>query len=189
MLNAIMWGAIQGLTEFLPISSSGHLVLIPALLGRDGPDLATSAMLHLGTLVAVLVYFRKDLVAMARFDRAGRRMITIIVIGTIPAVILGLAFESKLDELTERPSIVAVMLIVTGLILLGTMLLRPGDRTAEELTPTDAGLIGLAQSFDDLKKQIRMNLPKPANKQLILLNIIFHSGSTPGIDSTTEQIP
>ena len=147
MLNAILWGAIQGLTEFLPISSSGHLVLVPALLGRDGPDIATSAMLHLGTLVAVLVYFRKDLVAMARFDRAGRRMITIIVIGTIPAVILGLAFESKLDELTERPSVVAVMLIVTGLILLGTMLLPPGDRTAEELTPTDAGLIGLAQSF------------------------------------------
>ena len=53
MLNAILWGAIQGLTEFLPISSSGHLVLVPALLGRDGPDLATSAMLHLGTLAAV----------------------------------------------------------------------------------------------------------------------------------------
>ncbi len=147
MLNAILWGAIQGLTEFLPISSSGHLVLIPALLGREGPDLATSAMLHLGTLVAVVVYFRKDVIRMARFDRAGRRMITIIVIGTIPAVILGLAFESKLDELTKRPSIVAGMLILTGIVLLATMLLRPGDRTTEELTPTDAGLIGLAQSF------------------------------------------
>ena len=147
MLNAILWGAIQGLTEFLPISSSGHLVLVPALLGRDGPDLATSAMLHLGTLVAVLVYFRKDLAEMARFDRAGRRMITIIVIGTVPAVVLGLAFESRLDELTERPSAVAVMMIVTGLILVGTMLLRPGERTTEDLTPTDAGLIGLAQSF------------------------------------------
>lgn len=147
MLNAILWGAIQGLTEFLPISSSGHLVLIPALLGRDGPDLATSAMLHLGTLVAVLMYFRKDLAEMARFDRTGRRMITIIIIGTIPAVILGLAFESRLDELNERPSAVAVMLIITGLILIGTMLLRPGDRTTEELTPTDAALIGLGQSF------------------------------------------
>lgn len=147
MLNAILWGAIQGLTEFLPISSSGHLVLIPALLGREGPDLATSAMLHLGTLVAVVVYYRTDLVRMARFDRTGRRMITIIIVGTVPAVILGLAFESKLDELTERPSVVAVMLIVTGIILLSTMLLRPGRRTTEELRPSDAGLIGLAQSF------------------------------------------
>ena len=147
MLNAILWGAIQGLTEFLPISSSGHLVLIPALVGREGPDLATSAMLHLGTLVAVLAYYRNDLMRMARFDRSGRRMITIIVIGTIPAVVLGLAFESRLDELTDRPSVVAGMLIVTGVILLATMLLRPGDRATEELRPTDAGLIGLAQSF------------------------------------------
>lgn len=147
MLNAILWGAIQGLTEFLPISSSGHLVLIPALLGRDGPDLATSAMLHLGTLVAVLVYFRSDLARMARFDRAGRRTITIIAIGTIPAVVLGLAFESKLDELTERPTAVAAMLILTGVILIATMLLRPGDKTTEEVGPTDSVIIGLAQSF------------------------------------------
>lgn len=147
MMNAILWGAIQGLTEFLPISSSGHLVLIPALLGRDGPDLATSAMLHLGTLAAVLVYFRNDLARMARFDRAGRRMITIIAIGTIPAVILGLAFESKLDELTDRPTVVAAMLILTGVILITTMLLRPGDKTTEDVTPTDSAIIGFAQSF------------------------------------------
>ena len=101
MLDAIFWGAVQGLTEFLPISSSGHLVLIPALLGREGPDLTAVAMLHLGTLAAVLVYYRSDLALMARFDRRGRRMITIILIGTIPAVVLGLAFESRLDELTE----------------------------------------------------------------------------------------
>ncbi len=147
MLDAIFWGAVQGLTEFLPISSSGHLVLIPALLGREGPDLTTVAMLHLGTLAAVLVYYRSDLARMARFDRAGRRMITIILIGTIPAVILGLAFESKLDELIERPTAVAVMLIVTGIILLSTTLLRQGDRTAAELTPKDSVIIGFAQSL------------------------------------------
>ncbi|MFB3098487.1 MAG: undecaprenyl-diphosphate phosphatase, partial [Acidimicrobiia bacterium] len=97
MLDAILWGVIQGLTEFLPISSSGHLVLIPELLGREGPDLSTSAMLHLGTLAAVIVYYRDDLVRMARFDRPARKMITLLVIGTVPAVILGLAFESRLD--------------------------------------------------------------------------------------------
>ncbi len=147
MLDAILWGAVQGLTEFLPISSSGHLVLVPALLGREVPDLTTVAMLHLGTLVAVLAYYRSDLARMARFDRPARKMITIIAIGTVPAVVLGLAFESKLDELTERPTAVAVMLIVTGVILLATMLLRPGHKRAEELSPKDAGFIGLAQSF------------------------------------------
>lgn len=147
MLDAILWGAVQGLTEFLPISSSGHLVLVPALLGRELPDLTTVAMLHLGTLVAVLAYYRSDLARMARFDRPARKMITIIAIGTIPAVVLGLAFETKLDELTERPTAVAVMLIVTGAILLATMLLGLGSKTTEELSPKDAGIIGLAQSF------------------------------------------
>lgn len=147
MLDAIFWGIIQGLTEFLPVSSSGHLVLIPALLDRPGPDLATAAMLHLGTLGAVLVYYRKDIAAMAKFDRPARRLITIIVIGTIPAVVLGLAFESKIEELVAEPTAVAVMLIVTGVVLLGTTLLRLGDRRTEDIGPTDSLLIGLAQSL------------------------------------------
>ena len=147
MLNAILWGIIQGLTEFLPISSSGHLVLIPALLDRPGPDLATSAMLHLGTLAAVLVYFRSDLAAMATFDRPGRKLITLILIGTIPAAVLGLAFESRIEELVNEPVIVAYMLVVTGVILLGTTLLRLGDETVADVTVTDTVTIGFAQAL------------------------------------------
>lgn len=147
MLNAIFWGIIQGLTEFLPISSSGHLVLIPALLGQPAPDLATSAMLHLGTLVAVIIYYRRDLAWMARFDRPARKMITLIVIGTIPAVVLGLTFETQIEELIEDPSAVAIMLIVTGVILLATTLIRVGDRRMEDTRPSDSILIGLAQSL------------------------------------------
>jgi len=146
MLDSILWGLIQGLTEFLPISSSGHLVLVPALLGREGPDLATSAMLHLGTLVAVLAYYRTDVAGMLRFDRPGRRLLTLLVIGTIPAVVLGLAFESRLEELTESPKVVAIFLIITGVILLATLLLKPGRRTVDDVNPKDAGLIGLAQA-------------------------------------------
>jgi undecaprenyl-diphosphatase len=146
MIDAIFWGIIQGLTEFLPVSSSGHLVLIPALLGRPGPDLATTAMLHLGTLGSVLVFYRRDVAKMAKFDRPARRLITIIVIGTIPAVILGLAFEDKIEELVADPMAVAAMLIVTGVVLLGTTLLRLGDRRTEDIGPTDSVLIGLAQS-------------------------------------------
>lgn len=134
------------MTEFLPVSSSGHLVLIPALFGRPGPDLATTAMLHLGTLGSVLVYYRKDVAAMAKFDRPARRLITIIVIGTIPAVILGLAFESRIEDFVADPMAVAAMLIVTGVVLLGTTLLRLGDRRIEDISPGDSMLIGLAQS-------------------------------------------
>lgn len=146
MLNAILWGLIQGLTEFLPVSSSGHLVLIPALLNRDGPDLATSAMLHLGTLAAVLVYYRSDIAEMAKFDRPGRRTITLIVIGSVPAVILGLAFEDKVEELVSNPRAVAGMLIVTGIILVSTRLIRVGAKSMTGIGPVDSLLIGLAQA-------------------------------------------
>lgn len=147
MLDAIFWGLIQGLTEFLPVSSSGHLVLIPALFGRPGPDLATNAVLHLGTLAAVLVYYRSDVAMMVKFDKPARRLITLIVIGTVPAVILGLLFEDKVEELISEPRTVAVMLIVTGVVLLATTLLRLGDRTVKDVQPRDSLLIGLAQAL------------------------------------------
>jgi undecaprenyl-diphosphatase len=146
MLNAILWGLIQGLTEFLPVSSSGHLVLIPALLDKERPDLATSAMLHLGTLAAVLVYYRTDIAEMAKFDRPARRTITIIVIGSVPAVILGFTFKDKIEELVNEPRVVAAMLIVTGIILLSTRMIRVGTRTMDRIGPLDSLLIGLAQA-------------------------------------------
>lgn len=147
MLNAIFWGIIQGLTEFLPISSSGHLVLIPALLDRPAPDLATSAMLHLGTLVAVLIYYRRDLARMARFDRPARKLITLLIIGSIPAAVLGLTLEDRIEDLVANPQAVAIMLIVTGVVLLSTRMIRVGERTTEDVQPTDSILIGLAQSL------------------------------------------
>jgi undecaprenyl-diphosphatase len=147
MLDAIFWGIIQGLTEFLPISSSGHLVLIPALLDRPAPDLATSAMLHLGTLVAVLVYYRRDIAAMARFDRPARRLITLILIGSIPAAVLGLTLEDRIEELVSEPTVVAWFVVVTGLILLASTLLRLGDRRVTEIRPVDSIVVGVAQSF------------------------------------------
>jgi undecaprenyl-diphosphatase len=146
MLDAILWGLIQGLTEFLPISSSGHLVLIPAILNRDGPDLAMTAMLHIGTLAAVVTYYRSDITAMARFDRPARRLITLIVIGSVPALILGLLFEDNVENLVGDPSKVAIALIVTGVILLATGLFRIGDRRTTDIGPLDALVIGLGQA-------------------------------------------
>ena len=147
MLNAIFWGIIQGLTEFLPVSSSGHLVLIPALFDQEAPDLATSAMLHLGTLGAVLVYYRSDIARMAKFDRPARRLITLILIGSIPAAVLGLAFEDRVEDLISEPVTVAYFLIGLGVVLIGTTLLRVGDRRTEDIGPLDTVLIGLAQAL------------------------------------------
>lgn len=148
MFESAFWGLIQGLTEFLPVSSSGHLVLIPALLGLDEPGLEITAVLHLGTLAAVVVYFWRDLVRALHFrtDPYGRRVLVMLMIGTIPAAVVGLAGESMLEDLFENPRRVAVALIVTGLILLATRFLPDGRREVKEGSNMDALLVGVAQA-------------------------------------------
>lgn len=146
MLESAFWGLIQGLTEFLPISSSGHLVLVPALLGREGPDLATSAMLHLGTLIALLLYFRSDVADVVRFNEPGKRLFKVLLVGTIPAAVLGLAFESKFDVLTGHPRWVAVALLATGIMLLASRFIPVRDRRTEDTKMSDAVIIGFGQA-------------------------------------------
>lgn len=146
MLEAAFWGLIQGLTEFLPISSSGHLVLVPALLGQDPPDLATSAMLHLGTLLAVLVYYRREVGEMITFTEKGRRLLMLILIGTIPAAFLGLTLETQFDWLNERPSAVAIALFFVGVVMFATRWLSRGARTVEDATIKDTVILGLGQA-------------------------------------------
>lgn len=147
MLDAALWGLIQGLTEFLPISSSGHLVIIPALLGREGPDLATSAVLHIGTLAAVLIYFWRDLVGVIRWTDQGKRLLFFVVVGTIPAAAAGLALRDPLDRLNEQPRLVAIALIGTGLMLLGSRFIRIGDRREDSLDGRSAIVMGLSQAL------------------------------------------
>ncbi|HEX2153105.1 MAG TPA: undecaprenyl-diphosphate phosphatase [Acidimicrobiia bacterium] len=152
MLSAIIWGLVQGLTEFLPISSSGHLVLVPAFLSAAGleleePSLAVSAVLHLGTLAAVLVYFRSDVLRLLRFrhDRDSRRLWLLLIIGTIPALI-GLPLRDPLERLQDDPRLVGVALLGTALILLVGSRLLGGRRVLEQARPIDAVVVGLAQA-------------------------------------------
>ena len=147
MSDAVLWGLIQGLTEFLPISSSGHLVLVPELLDRTVPSLATSAVLHLGTLAAVLIYFRQEVREVVTLTPEGRQLLRLLVIGTLPAAIIGLALGSQIDELDDSPTLVAVMLVVTGLVLLATRFISVGRRALEDSTNRDAILIGIGQGI------------------------------------------
>lgn len=147
MLDAMLWGLVQGLTEFLPISSSGHLVLVPELLGRKGPDLATSAVLHLGTLVALLVYFRTDVREVAALTKYGKRLLRLLFIGTIPVVVIGFLFRPGFERLNEDPTAVAIALVATGMMLFATRWLPMRDRTLEDSSDFDAGFIGVSQAL------------------------------------------
>jgi undecaprenyl-diphosphatase len=146
MLPAIIWGLVQGITEFLPVSSDGHLVLVPALLGLPPPDLATTAVLHLGTLVAVVVYFRHDLRRMLHFrsDGEARHMLVLIIIGTIPAG-AALLLEDPISRLQEMAWVAAALLIVNGGILVIGSRLTLGVTLLEKARPVDALIVGVVQ--------------------------------------------
>jgi undecaprenyl-diphosphatase len=146
VLEAIIWGIVQGITEFLPISSDGHLVLVPAFLGISPPDLATSAVLHLGTLVAVIFYFRKELLALTRFrrDPDSRRLLILMVVGTLPAG-LALFFVDQVETLQKSVTATAIFLIVTGFVLAVASRLPKGGRRIEDARLPDAVVIGFAQ--------------------------------------------
>jgi undecaprenyl-diphosphatase len=148
VLIAALWGLVQGLTEFLPVSSSGHLILIPALLGVDEPDLATSAVLHLGTLAAVIAYYRRDLAGLARdpTSEGSKRIWLLLGIGTIPAVVFGLTLDGPLEVIFSEPWIVAICLVCTGAVLLLAHALPIGDRRMEDGRVPDALVVGFAQA-------------------------------------------
>ncbi|MDH3539648.1 MAG: undecaprenyl-diphosphate phosphatase [Acidimicrobiia bacterium] len=148
MLDSALWGLVQGLTEFLPISSSGHLVLVPAFLNKDAPDLATTAVLHLGTLAAVLWYFRRDIAWLVRTDRDPQawHIVKLLALGTVPAVVAGLLLESTLEDLFHSPTRVGLALIFTGIVLLAGGSFHRLTRTLEEAGVPDAIIVGSAQA-------------------------------------------
>jgi len=153
VLAAIIWGLVQGLTEFLPISSSGHLVVVPAFLDSLGvdvsaPSLAVSAVLHLGTLIAVLVYFRADVMSVLRMGRdpAGRKIALLVAVGTVPALI-GLPLKSRLESIQDDVTYVGIALMATGVILVVGHRLARGACALLEGRVSDAVVVGLAQAF------------------------------------------
>lgn len=155
LLVAVLLGIVQGLTEFLPVSSSAHLILARAFFGWDGDlfGLAFDVALHAGTLVAILAYFWSDVTAMiaaapgALTARSGPgRLARLIVIGTIPVVIVGVLLGDWLEENLRTPAVIAITLAIGGIALL--LAERVGARRRDEasLSTPDAVILGTAQS-------------------------------------------
>ena len=155
-LQAVILGLLQGLTEFLPISSSGHLVLVPWLLGWQASSLTFDTTVHLGTLLAVTLYFRADLglisAGMLRTLRDGSlqdingRLGWLVILGAIPAALLGLLLEDIFARIFSAPALVAGLLLLTGLILFLSERIAQRLRALESLTWRDSWWIGLAQA-------------------------------------------
>ncbi|MGB1582599.1 MAG: undecaprenyl-diphosphate phosphatase [Solirubrobacterales bacterium] len=159
IFEAIILGIVQGLTEFLPISSSGHLRIVPAVMGWEDPGAGFTAVIQIGTMAAVLLYFKDDiwkittavlrgLARRAREDDADDiRMGGYIALGTVPIVILGLAFSDQIENDARNLYLIGGMLIAMGLFLGLVDALAKHVRTIESVGKKDALIIGLAQSM------------------------------------------
>ena len=158
LIEAIVLGILQGLTEFLPISSSAHQLIVPAMLGWDDPGAAFTAVTQLGTETAVLIYFRNDIWSIATVwlrslyrpvlrSTAHARMGWYLIVATIPIGILGLTFENQIENGARDLYLVGTVLIGFGLVLGYADRVGKHERELGQISPRDGILIGLAQSL------------------------------------------
>lgn len=169
IIQAIIMGMVQGLTEFLPVSSSAHLVIAPELLGTQS-SLAFDTLLHVGTLVAVIGYFWKDITSMIKSfvsslldipqgkfkegvaDDPYKRLAWLVMVGTIPAGLMGVLFKSKFEALFNSVTIVGFFLLVTGVILWGSEWIAKRNidkkgKDVKEVSFTNSLVIGVFQGL------------------------------------------
>ena len=160
LLNSILLGIVQGLTEFLPVSSSGHLVLFSHFLGVEEAGITFEVLLHFGTILAVLVAFRRDIgQLLATFfglfrggkslreryrEQADLRLLVYIIVATLPVVVIGVIFKDAIEAAFDHPRFVAWALLFTG-IMLGLTRLSSGGK--KELNFVNTLIMGLAQAL------------------------------------------
>ena len=137
-MKSIILGIVQGLTEFLPISSSGHLVLLKTLIGFEMPGVILEVSLHFGTLLSIIIYFRKRILSYLSKEK-----LPLIIVGTIPIVIIGIIFKSIIESMFSNPPLVFLMLFITGIILLLTL----KRKNEGSLNLKTAFIIGISQAF------------------------------------------
>jgi len=156
--EALVLGAVQGLTEFLPISSTAHLRIVPAFAGWEDPGAAFTAVTQLGTMAAVVLFFRADLARIGRAwarslrDRSARagsdaRLGWMILLGTVPIGIFGLAFKNQIETGARDLTLIGITLIVLGLVLGLAERVGRRERSLEQMSGRDGAIIGFAQAL------------------------------------------
>lgn len=147
LAEGLVLGIVQGLTEFIPISSKTHLILVPAAFGWPTPPVAFTVLLHVASLIAVLIYFRREIVELVTDTfrgGPGRRLTLLLVVATLPAVIVGGLFEDQISSIFDRPRLAASMLLGTAIVLVVT-----------ELTARRRATVALESTVEELSSKVR----------------------------------
>ncbi len=151
-LQALILGAVQGLTEFLPVSSSAHLVILPWLFGWSDPGLAFDVALHLGSLLALLIYYRREWMEMGlsivRPDPGPRRLLILLIVASIPGALIGLLLEKQAETtFRDHKAVIGLTLALMGIVLWVADAKARNAKKMDHLTFGDAVLIGLSQAL------------------------------------------
>jgi len=148
LIQSVVLGILQGITEFLPISSSGHLVLAQKFFSFQTPPILFDALIHLGTIVAVIIYFWKDLlgILLNLKNKENQKLITFIVIGTIPVVIVGLILQDSIEKIFNSLFMVGISFLITAAILSVTIFVKNPSKNIGKMNWLDALFIGIFQA-------------------------------------------
>lgn len=176
LFQLLIVAIVQGVTEFLPVSSSGHLILLPALTGTPDQGLAIDVAVHVGTLLAVIIYFWSDVKTAAggvlrlfqgRIDTPGAFLALCLMVATIPALIVGFAIKATgLDEAMRSAALIGWTMLIFGLVLYWADRFGGTARTAKEWTLKHAALMGLAQCLALIPGTSRSGITITAARQL-----------------------
>lgn len=144
VLSAVLWGALQGISEFLPISSSGHLVIIPRYLGLEAPSLVFDIYLHFGTLLAVVILFRKDIFTLFGSQR---KLGGMVLLGSLPVLAVGILFADKIEFFFTNPGIVGWLLVINGFVLFAGHIKLQTMKSYKIYSPLNSLIVGIAQTL------------------------------------------
>lgn len=145
LIQAILLGIVQGVTEFLPISSSGHLVLMQKIFGITEPTLIFDTSVHLGTLFAVFVVFKDDIIGLLK--KPFQKLTWLLLAGTIPTAIIGILFKDTFEQMFHSGSTLGFEFLITGVILLWSGMMKSGHKRVKETSYFDAVFIGIMQGI------------------------------------------
>ncbi|WP_408954898.1 undecaprenyl-diphosphate phosphatase [Natroniella sp. ANB-PHB2] len=145
LVRIIILGVVQGLTEFIPVSSSGHLVLFQHLFGVQ-ERLTLNVFLHFGTLISVVIVFWSDIIKIVKLKPKYRKLTFYLLLGTIPAGVIGVLFEDYFEQLFSSVTFVGFMLLITGLLLWLSDRVELKRRNLDEMKVSDSLIVGFAQA-------------------------------------------
>lgn len=171
-LPLVVIAVVQGLTEFLPVSSTGHLILVPVLFSWSDPGLAFDLALHVGTLAAVLLYLKDDVLSLIRvvFDRKGPRgrqpLLLALVVATVPAVVLGFYAKPLIETVLRSPELIAWTTLIFGIVLYAADRFGPKRRRLDDIGLGHGIAIGLAQCLSLLPGVSRSGITMTAARAL-----------------------